>query len=91
MLHADLRLLAMGHNPKAEAAAIMHAGNIYAPASSLGMQSVSIFQRGAASDGSGDQLLGGLTGTASSAGVATLQLAAASGTTTAPQGGASAC
>ena len=90
ILHADLRLLA-SYTLKAETAVMMHAGNIYAPGSSLGMQSISVFHRGAASDGSGDQRLGGLTGTASSAGVATLQLTAASGSTVAPQGGNPAC
>ena len=69
----------------------LYAGNIYAPGSTLGMQSMSIYLRGAASDGSGDQLLGSLTGTANGPGVPTLQLAAASGTSAVPQGGEPAC
>ena len=51
------------------------------------MQNVSIFTEGAASDGSADQLLGSLTGSASSMGVASLLLGAADGTTAVPTGG----
>ena len=54
------------------------------------MQNVSIFLEGSAADGSGDQLLGSLTGSSSPSGVPSLLLGAADGTTAHPAGGESA-
>ena len=54
------------------------------------MQNVSIFLEGSATDGSGDQLLGSLTGSSSPSGVPSLVLGAADGTTALPAGGESA-
>lgn len=54
------------------------------------MQNVSIFLEGSAADGSGDQLLGSLTGSSSPSGVPSLLLGAADGTTALPAGGESA-
>ena len=51
------------------------------------MQNVSIFARGSATDGSGDQLLGSLIGSASNAGAPTLFLGAANATATVAKGG----
>ena len=53
------------------------------------MQNVSIFLEGSAADGSGDQLLGSLTGSSSHSGVPSLLLGAANGTTALPAGGES--
>ena len=54
------------------------------------MQNVSIFLEGSPADGSGDQLLGSLTGSSSLSGVPSLLLGAADGTTAFPAGGESA-
>ncbi len=54
------------------------------------MQNVSIFLEGSAADGSGDQVLGSLTGSSSPSGVPSLLLGAANGTTALPAGGESA-
>ncbi len=54
------------------------------------MQNVSIFLEGSATDGSGDQLLGSLTGSSSPLGVPSLVLGATNGTTAIPAGGESA-